>query len=41
MVEIIFFPKPCPACKKPLYVVKKFSGTWWWECRDEKCGYQS
>ncbi len=37
-VEVIYFPKPCPYCKQPLFRVEKMSASWL-ECRNEECAY--
>lgn len=37
-VEVIYFQKPCPHCKEPLFRVKKMYLEWS-ECRNKKCPY--
>lgn len=38
MVEVIYFPKPCPHCKDILFPVNKMYHSWL-ECRNDNCAY--
>lgn len=38
MIEITYFPKPCPHCKEPLFRVEKMSMAWS-ECRNKTCPF--
>ena len=37
-VEVIYFQKPCPHCKEPLFRVHKMYLEWS-ECRNKACPY--